>query len=79
MFLLEWTFSDLVLMLVVAAGITALVAWLTPRHESRPKVSYSKDEITAYDRRIPLYFIAAAIALVTGAVHIIVKNVPYQG
>jgi hypothetical protein len=76
MFLLEWTFTDLVLMLTVAAGITALVAWLTPRHENQPKVSYTTDEITAYDRRIPLYFIAAAVALVAGALHIVVKNVP---
>ncbi len=58
-------------------GFALLLYRLIPAPGSvQSKKSYSQAEITAYDREIPLYFLAAALALILGGVHTVVKNVP---
>ncbi len=76
MFLLEWTANDLLLMLVGAAAIIGTVLWLVPAAQVPRKQEYSTAEITAYDNQIPRYFLAAALALLIGSLHIIVKSIP---
>ena len=77
MFLLEWTASDLLLIVVAAAAMIGTVIWLVPStKDKRPAHAYTQAEITAYDRRIPLYFLAAALALVLGGLHMVIKNIP---
>ena len=76
MFLLEWTANDLLLMLVGAIAIIGTVLWLVPAAQVPRKEAYTTAEITAYDNQIPRYFLAAALALLIGSVHIIVKSIP---
>jgi len=76
MFLLEWTANDLLLMLVGAAVIIGTVLWLVPAAQVPRKREYSQAEITAYDNQVPRYFLAAALALLIGGLHIIVKSIP---
>lgn len=76
MFLLEWTASDLLLMLVGAAAIIGTVLWVVPGAQVPRKAEFSQAEITSYDRQIPQYFLFAALALVIGGLHIVVKSIP---
>lgn len=76
MFLLEWTANDLLLIMVGAVAIIGTVLWLVPAAKVPRKREYTKSEITAYDKQVTRYFLAAALALVIGSIHIIVKNVP---
>ena len=77
MFLLEWTASDLLMIALAAIVMIGTVVWLVPGvRRNREQNQFTQAEITAYDRRIPLYFLAAAVALVIGSAHIIVKNIP---
>ncbi len=76
MFLLEWTASDLILITVCAAALIGTVLWLVPGARVAHKRQYSKEEIGAYDDQVPRYFIAAAVALIIGGLHTVVKNVP---
>ena len=76
MFLLEWTASDLLMILLAGAAMIGAVLWIVPSARVPLKRSYSREEITSYDRQIPRYFLAAALALATGGVHIIIKNIP---
>lgn len=76
MFLLEWTASDLLLILVGAAAIIGTVLWLVPAAKVPRKRSYTEAEIAAYDKQIPRYFLAAALALLIGGIHILVKSIP---
>lgn len=48
-----------------------------PSGEQKPVVhKYSESEITAYDRELPKYFLAAALALMLGGFHTLIKNLP---
>ena len=76
MFLLEWTASDLLLIALAAVAMIGTVIWLVPSAKVERKQYYSQEEISAYDHQIPRYFIAAAIALVLGSVHMVVKSTP---
>ena len=77
MFLLEWTASDLLMIALAAVVMIGTVVWLVPgARKNRNQNQFTLAEITAYDRRIPLYFLAAAVALVIGSTHIIIKNIP---
>ena len=76
MFLLEWTASDLLLMVVGAAAVIGTILWLVPAAKVPRKRVYTDEEIVAYDQQIPRYFLAAALALVIGSLHIIVKSLP---
>ncbi|MFN2164401.1 MAG: cbb3-type cytochrome c oxidase subunit I [Candidatus Promineifilaceae bacterium] len=76
MFLLEWTASDLLLMVVGAAAVIGTILWLVPAAKVPHKRVYTDEEISAYDQQIPRYFLAAALALVIGSIHIIVKSLP---
>lgn len=77
MFLQEWTVSDLIWIAVIGATLIGTVIWLIPSAKSnnQPR-SYTDAEITSYDRRLPLYFLAAAFALVLGGFHMVIKNTP---
>jgi hypothetical protein len=76
MFLLEWTASDLLLIALAGIAMIGTVVWLVPSAKVPRKREYTKAEITAYDNQIPRYFIAAAVALVIGGLHVIVKSLP---
>jgi hypothetical protein len=76
MFLLEWTASDLLFIALAAVTMTGLVLWLVPSAKVPRKRSYSQAEIAAYDHQIPRYFLAAAIALIIGGAHTVVKSMP---
>lgn len=62
------------------AGIIGF-AWLffrlVPSGDYKPKkISYSRAEIGAYDHELPKYFLVAALALILGSFHAVVKNLP---
>lgn len=76
MFLLEWTASDLLMIVVAAAAMIGTVLWLVPGAKVARRRSYSQAEITAYDHQVPRYFLAAAAALLVGAIHVVVKSIP---
>lgn len=76
MFLLEWSASDLLMMALAAIVASGLVLWLVPSARVPHKDSYSAGEITVYDRQVPRYFLFAALALILGSIHIVVKNIP---
>ena len=76
MFLLEWSASDLLMMALAAIVMSGLVIWLVPSAQAPQKRSYTWAEITVYDQQVPRYFLFAALALVLGGVHIVVKNIP---
>lgn len=76
MFIQELTTGEMLLYTAAAAVVVAMVLWLTPSKQVRRQREFSEAEITAYDRNIPRYFIAAALALFVGGVHMVVKNVP---
>jgi hypothetical protein len=66
--------------LIFVAGILAF-AWLLFRvvpsggHKPQPR-TFSPKEIKAYDKELPKYFLAAALALALGGLHAVVKNLP---
>lgn len=76
MFLLEWTTSDLLLIVVGAIAVIGTVLWLVPSANIPRKCVYSSTEITQYDTHIPSYFLVAAFALLVGSVHMVIKNTP---
>jgi heme/copper-type cytochrome/quinol oxidase subunit 1 len=76
MFLLEWTASDLLMILLAGAAMIGAVLWIVPSARIPLKRRYSEQEITSYDGQIPRYFLAAALALAIGGAHIIIKNIP---
>jgi cytochrome c oxidase cbb3-type subunit 1 len=58
-----------------------VVAWILfrviPGSKLPPRLtSYDADQIAAYDRSLPKYFLAAIIALVVGGAHAVVKSLP---
>ena len=76
MFLLEWTASDLLMIVLAATAMIGLVLWLVPGARVPQRSSYSREETLAYDHEIPRYFLAAALALGIGGLHTVVKNLP---
>ncbi len=66
----------------VAVVIGILVfAWfvlkIIPGFKADPRTDgFSGEEIRAYDRNIPKYFLMSALALLMGGVHTVIKNVP---
>lgn len=62
------------------AGIIGF-AWLLFRiipsgNAPPPREQYSEGEIKAYDKDLPKYFLVAALALMLGGAHTIIKNLP---
>ena len=76
MFLLEWTASDLLMMALAASVMIGTVLWLVPSARVPRKRYYTPAELTAYDAQIPRYFLAAALALLIGGTHTVIKNLP---
>lgn len=76
MFLLQWSTTDLLLIvlgIVVASVILFKVIPGAPAPRAR---EFSEAQITAYDRDVPRYFLFAALALVVGGAHTVVKSIP---
>ena len=72
-------FNDVQALLFLAGviGFSILLYRLIPSGKSAPiKKEYSWDEITQYDRSLPMYFLAAALALILGGLHTVIKNIP---
>ena len=77
MWLLEVENLDLMALLLVAGVVTGTVAWLIPAvKRGPPKTYYSAAERLAYDKWLPLYPLYALCALVVGALHGLLKNLP---
>jgi hypothetical protein len=76
MFLLEWSASDLLMMALAAVVMSGMVLWLVPSARVPHKDEYTQAEITVYDCQVPRYFLFAALALILGSIHIVVKNIP---
>lgn len=76
MFLLEWNTIDLVLIalgIVISAVIVYRVTPSAPIYRER---EFTPEQITAYDRDVPRYFLFAALSLIVGGVHTVVKSFP---
>ena len=71
-----WGTGDILIMLAVAALVVTTVAWWVPATSQPVKRAYDDEAIHSYDRHLVSYFTAAAVALVVGAVHMVVKNLP---
>ena len=72
-------FTDVQALLFLSGviGFSILLYRFIPSGNTVPrKREYTWDEITQYDREIPIYFLAAALSLILGGMHTIVKNVP---
>lgn len=68
---------DALRVLAVIIALAYLAYRLVPgTGPSRPRTRFSDQDITAYDRALPKYFLAAFIALAVGAVHATVKSLP---
>ena len=76
MFIQELSTGEMLLYAAAAAAVVLMVLWLTPSRDVRHRKAFTEAEIIAYDSNIPRYFIAAALALFVGGVHMVVKNVP---
>lgn len=76
MFLLQWDTVDL---LLIALGIlvSAVVIFkITPGAPIYREREFSLAQITTYDRDVPRYFLFAALALIIGGIHTVIKSVP---
>ncbi len=69
---------DVIGILFAALAVTGLVAWLVPAANAQRSAPqrFSGAQITAYDRFLPLYALFGAGALVVGALHGVLKNLP---
>ncbi|HZD78862.1 MAG TPA: cbb3-type cytochrome c oxidase subunit I [Actinomycetota bacterium] len=66
---------------VLFVGGVATLAYVVFRvipgvNVERPRTSYRSEEITAYDRALPKYFVAAVAAVAIGAIHAVIKDIP---
>src|SRR6187399_952426 len=76
MFLLQWGTVDLLLIglgILVSAFILFKVA---PGAQIHRDVEFTHAEITGYDRDVPRYFLFAALALIIGGAHTVIKSFP---
>lgn len=76
MFLLQWDTVDL---LLIALGIlvSAVVIFkITPGAPVYREREFTRAQVTAYDRDVPRYFLFAALALVIGGAHTVIKSAP---
>lgn len=78
MWLVNLSNLDLIAVLTVTVTVTGLVAWLVPAANAQRQAPtrYSGTAITAYDRALPMYALFATGALVVGALHGLLKNLP---
>jgi len=76
MFLLEWDAFDL-LLIALGVIISAIIVYrITPAATIYREREFSDAQITSYNRDIPRYFLSAALALILGGAHTIIKSVP---
>ena len=73
-------FNDVqaLLFLLGVIGFSILLYRLVPSGKPHPHSNseFTWQEITEYDKELPLYFLAAALSLLLGGMHTIVKNIP---
>lgn len=77
MFLLEWSTPDL---LLIALGIVIsciLIFKLAPGAAIVRERKFTREQITSYDRDVPRYFLFAALALMLGGAHTVLKSIPF--
>lgn len=77
MFLLEWSTPDL---LLIALGIVIsciLIFKLAPGGAIPREHEFTHEQITSYDRDAPRYFLFAALALILGGAHTVLKSIPF--
>lgn len=76
MFLLQWDTLDL-LLIVLGIIISAVVIFkVAPGAPVYREHEFTREQITAYDRDVPRYFLFAALALIIGGIHTVIKSVP---
>lgn len=76
MFLLQWGTVDL---LLIALGIliSAIVLFrFSPGAPIYREAEFTREQITGYDRDVPRYFLFAALALIVGGAHTVIKSIP---
>src|SRR5436305_12807257 len=57
--------------------IAAMFRFMPGKAPPLRTVPYSEEELGAHDRKVAKYFVAGGFFLVLGAVHMVVKNVPW--
>ncbi len=76
MFLLQWNTPDLIL-IALGIVISAIVVFkITPGAAIHREQEFTRAQSTAYDREVPRYFLFAALALIVGGAHTVIKSVP---
>lgn len=76
MFLLQWDTVDL-LIIALAVAVGAFVIFkIAPGTRIYREAEFTRAQITEYDRDVPRYFLFAALALIIGGVHTVVKSFP---
>ncbi len=68
-------FQAILFVLFIAFLIWVVIRYIPSRYPS-PVETYSEEEIHAYDRYVPRYFLLAAAAVVIASVHAVIKNLP---
>ncbi len=76
MFLVQWGTFDLLFIAFSILLSAVIVFKITPGAAIHRQAEFTRAEITAYDRDVPRYFLFAALALVIGGAHTVVKSVP---
>lgn len=76
MFLLQWNTIDLVLIALGILVSAVIVYRVTPGASVYREREFTSAQITAYDRDVPRYFLFAALALIIGGAHTVIKSVP---
>jgi hypothetical protein len=76
MFLLQWDTLDLFLIALGIIVSAVVVFRITPAAAIYREAAFTRAQITSYDRDVPRYFMFAAIALVIGGAHTVIKSVP---
>ena len=76
MFLLQWDTPDLIL-IALGIVISAIVVFkMLPGAPIYREHEFTRAQITAYDREVPRYFLFAALALIIGGAHTVIKSIP---
>src|SRR5437868_10474769 len=76
MFLLQWGSLDL---LIIAAAVIVgafILFKLIPGTRIYREAEFTHAQISEYDRDVPRYFLFAALALIIGGLHTVIKSFP---
>ncbi len=76
MFLLQWNTIDLVLIALGIVVSAVIVFRITPPAKIYREREFTREQITGYDREVPRYFLFAALSLLIGGAHTVIKSLP---